>query len=207
MQDGWTIEEITPEEATTANTQTNTNPERHIMNTEANINNININVVFTDDQMQQFADRVAKTIVKNYMSTLHDEIEEHLDHDDIAQKLAEHIDYERIAEHIASDIDASDVALHIDMDDVASSIDHDDLARLVVDDHVDDLIEGLVDRYNQDQMIDDLIKERVQTSTTRAMVTEKYVGILFDQFGILKSSITQMPDVHLAYLNDLRQSI
>jgi hypothetical protein len=207
MNNGWTIEEVTPEEAATAVPQTNTNPERHIMNTEANINNININVVFTDDQMQQFAERVAKAIVENHMATLHDEIEEHLDHGYIAEKLEAHIDYDNIAERIACDIDASDVAQYIDMNDLAAEIDKDDVARQIVDEHGDELFEGVAGWYDKDQLIDDLIKARVQTSTTRAMVTEKYVGMLFDQFGILKSSITQMPDMGLAYLNDLRESI
>jgi hypothetical protein len=207
MNNGWIIQEVTPEVSTTAVPQTNTNPERHIMNTEANINNININVVFTDDQMQQFAERVAKAIVDNHMATLHDEIEDHIDHSYIAEQLERHIDYDDIAGRIACDIDACAVAEYVSMDDVAASIDHDDLARLIVDDHIDDLIEGITYRYNKDNMIDDLIKERVQTSTTRAMVTEKYVGELLDQFGILKSSITQMPDIKLNYLNDLRESI
>jgi hypothetical protein len=177
------------------------------MNTEANINNININVVFTDDQMQQFAERVAKAIVENHMSTLHDEIEEHLDHSYIAEKLESHLDYDSIAERIACDVEAIDVAQYIDMDDLANSIDMDDVARHIVDDHSDELFEGIADHYNKDQMIDDLIKARVQTSTTRAIVTEQYVCTLFDQIGILKSSLQQMPDMGLQYLQDLRESI
>lgn len=199
---GWIIE-VVPEVSPT----TNTNPERHTMNTEANINSININVVFTDDQMQQFAERVAKAIVENHMSTLHEEIEDHIDHSHIAEQVEQHIDYDKLAEQISGEIDASDVATHIDIDDLAAEIDKEDVARMIVHEYGDELSEGVAQWYDKDQMIDDLIKQRINNSDNRLKTTENYLQMLLNQISVLRETLDKMPSLGLEYMNDLNKQI